>query len=172
MKTIDHFYSQETENRTPQTETPSVAEQIAEVQGHLQSLSGLFDKTPYRLSGQYRRCQVEIEALSRIFGVLQSEEEARQDGLSTSSVRVEREIARYISGCLSDSDEQMRDIRHILSLLKSYGVVRPLPGGKCSVSLLQIHLILQDNFQDSWLCKLLNILLGCSPDVETKTIQF
>ena len=66
MKTIDHFYSQETENRTPQTETPSVAEQIAEVQGHLQSLSGIFDKTPYRLSGQYRRCQVEIEALSRI----------------------------------------------------------------------------------------------------------
>lgn len=160
------------ENHTPQMETQSEAEQIAEVQAQLLSLSEIFGKTPYRLFGQYHRCRVGIQELSRIFGVLQSEEEAVRGGLSTYSAHVEREIAKCISECLSSSDEQMTDIRHILSLVKSYRVVRPLPGGKCSVSLLQTHLILQDNFQGSCLCKLFDIFLGCFPDVVEKSILF
>ena len=159
-------------NRTPQMGTQSTAEQIATVQEHLQSLSEIFGKTPYRLSGQYRRCHTGMQELSRIFGVLQSEEEAGRGGLSTFSAHVETEIAKCISECLSSFDGQKRDIRYILSLVKSYRVVRPLPGGKCSVSLLQIHLILQDNFEGSCLCNLLNILLGCYPDTVAKTIQF
>lgn len=160
------------ENRIPQMETQSEAEQIAEVQAQLLSLSEIFGKTPYRLFGQYHRCQVGIQGLSRIFGVLQSEEEAGRSVLSTYSAHVEREITKCISECLSSSDGQTKDIRHILSLVKSYRVVRPLPGGKCSVSLLQIHLILQDNYQGSCLCKLLDILMGCFPDVVAKSIQF
>lgn len=161
-----------TEIRNPQKGTCSTAETITSVQEHLQSLSEIFGKNPYQLSGQFRRCQTGIQELSRIFGVLQSEEASSRGGLSTSSARVETEIAKCISECLSSFDGQNQDIPHILSLLKSYKVVRPLPYGRCSVSLLQIHLILQDNFEDSCLCKLLNIILGCHSNVVTKTIQF
>lgn len=160
------------ENHSLQKETPSTAVQIAEVQGHLQSLSEIFGKTPYRLSGKYRRCQIGIQELSGIIGVLQTEEVVLPGDSSTSSVDVEIEIAKCISRCLSDFDGQTKDIAHILSLVKTYGVVRPLPERKCSVSLQQIHLILQDNFEGSWLCKLLNIFLGCYPNVEAKTILF
>lgn len=162
----------QTESCIPQMEIPSVVEQITMVQGHLQSLSEIFGKNPYRLSGQYRRCQTGMKELSRIIGVLQNEEEALRGGLSTFSEFVEREIAKCISECLSSFDGQKQDSRHILSLLKSYKVVRPLPVGKCSVSLLQIHLILQDNFQDSFLSRFFDFTLGCSVNTESKTILF
>jgi hypothetical protein len=51
-------------------------------------------------------------------------------------------------------------------------VVAAAPSGNPSVSLHRVHVILQDNFPDSCLCKLFNLFLDCHPKVQSKTIVF
>lgn len=112
--------------------------------------------------------------LHRIFEVLPDELVVFQDDLSTSFVAAETEIARCMSLFLSDAPEQNRDIEYIRSLLRDYKVFVPLrvQGKNPTVSLSRIHLLLQDNFQDSCLCSFFNILLTGFMNVETKIIDF
>lgn len=80
-----------------QTEAPGTSpDSAASVQACLRQLSETFGKSHRRQSWLCQRYLREIEVLSRIFEVLHSEEEARQDGLSTSFAHVEKAIATYI----------------------------------------------------------------------------
>lgn len=92
--------------------------QAALAQEHLQSLNEICDKTLYRQSPLFHQYLFGISELSRIFEVLQSEEAAHSDGLSTSFADVEMVIGKCIEGCLSDCSEQTRHTSHIRSLLR------------------------------------------------------
>lgn len=160
------------ESQIPQTEIPSAENPAAEVRERLQSLSESCGKSRSQQSLLYRKYQTGILELSRIFAMLQTEEEARQAGLSISSPCVVTEAERCISECLANLLQGNCDTSDILSLLRMYKVVTPLPDGKNSVSLFQIHLILQDNFQGSSLCRLFNVMLGCFPGAESKSVIY
>jgi hypothetical protein len=110
--------------------------------------------------------------LQRILAMKRIELEVRPDDLPTSFSDVEMEIAKCISICLTDVPEQMRNTSYVLSLLKVYKVVVPLQDGNPTVSLHMVHVLLQDNFQGSCLCKLMNILLAEWMNTTSKVITF
>jgi hypothetical protein len=119
-----------------------------------------FDMSRYQQYQTLPEYQEGMNELCRIFEVLRTESRDYQGDLPTSFERVENEIATGISECLADCPEQSRSIAAVQDLLRVYKVVLPLPSGSPSVSLFRIHLILQDNFEGSLLCKLFNILLA------------
>ena len=165
------FREQETDYRTHRTGSRQAACQVAMVQDHLHMLQEMLGKTwrpQYPLCREYHSGVLQ---LLRLFEVLQSEEEAVRDGSSISFAPVESLIARCISGCLSGCSSRSRSMYKILSLVRAYRVVRPLQDGSCSVSLLQIHSILQDNYKDSYLCILFDILLGCRSGIASKAVE-
>lgn len=177
------FYSQEKEaeyynslskkeNHTPQTEIPSGETRAEEVRDRLRSLSESYGKNLSQLSPLCRRYLTGIAQLSQIFATLQTEEESRQDGRSISLSHASTEVEQYISECLKGLLPGSLGTSQIPSLLRAYGVVTPLPDGKSSVSPFQIHLILQDNFQGSWLCGLFDMMFGCRSDVESKAVYY
>lgn len=177
------FHSQEKEakyynglskkgNRIPQTETSSAANQAADVRGRLQSLNESYGKSRSQQSPLCRQYLTGIAQLSQIFAMLQNEEESRHDGRPTSLPHASTEVERYISECLKGLLSGSLGTSQIPSLLRTYGVVTPLPDGKSSVSPFQIHLILQDSFQGSWLCGLFDMMFGCRPDVESKSVIY
>lgn len=178
----EKFYSQEKEsenynlskkgNRSPQMGTSSAANQAAEVRERLQSLSESYGKSLNQQSPLCRRYSTGIAQLSRIFATLQNEEEARQGGRPISLPHASTEVEQYISECLKGLLSGSLGTSQIPSLLRAYGVVTPLPDGKSSVSPFQIHLILQDSFQGSWLCGLFDMMFGCRPDVESKSVIY
>ncbi|MFA6727378.1 MAG: hypothetical protein WCS17_04055 [Prevotella sp.] len=148
-----------------------VNQQFAETK-HPQLPSETFGKTlnqQDRLLAEYLQA---TEQLRKIFEMRQIELISYKGDLPTSFVYVEKEIARCISGCLTDVPEQKRNTSHIQSLVSLYKVVQILPDGSHSVSLHKVHLILQDNYKDSCFCKLLNILLAGFMGSEIKTIDF
>lgn len=147
-------------------------DQAATVLKNLRKLHETYDKNHGRQSLMLRRYLSGIFQLARLFEVLQSEEEAHQDGLSTSFECVEREIARCISGCLSDCDEQKRDISHILTLVKDYRVVTPLRDGSPSVSLGRIYSLIEDNLQGSCLRKLMGIMIAGHMNTTSQAVIF
>lgn len=130
---------------------------------------GMIPSRQHWLSVEYLRT---VEWLHRIFEMRQSEVVNYEGDLPTSFVRVESEIARCISECLADVPAQKRSVSYIRSLVRDYRVVQLLPEGRHSVSLHKVHVILQDNFEGSCFCKLLNILLAGFMGSETKTIDF
>jgi hypothetical protein len=79
-------------------------------------------------------------------------------------------LAKHISQCLADYPLQKRNVPYILSLLRDYKVVGFLPGKNHTVSLHKVHLILQDNYPDSWLCGLMNELLAGVGNGISKTV--
>ncbi len=121
------------------------------------------------ISAEYLRA---VKWLHEIFVMRQSESAGYEGDLPTSFVCVETEIARCISECLADVPARMRSVSYIRSLVRCNRVVQLLPDGRHSVSLRKVHVILQDNFEGSCFCKLLNILLAGFMGSETKTIDF
>ncbi len=160
------------EIQNPQTGTSLAASQAAEVRERLQSLSESYGKSRSQQSLLCRQYLTGIAQLSRIFAMLQTEEEARQDGQSISLPHASTEVEQYISECLKGLLSGSLGTSQIPSLLRTYGVVTPLPDGKSSVSPFQIHLILQDSFQGSWLCGLFDMMFGCRPAVESKSVIY
>ena len=160
------------ENQTPRTGTSSAGSQAAEVRERLQSLSESYGKSRSQQSRLSRQYLTGIAQLSRIFAMLQTEEEARQDERPISLPHASTEVEQYISECLKGLLSGSLGTSQIPSLLRTYGVVTPLPDGKSSVSPFQIHLILQDSFQGSWLCGLFDMMFGCRPDVESKAVIY
>lgn len=144
----------------------------ASVQACLRQLSETFGKSHRRQSWLCQRYLRGIEVLSRIFEVLRSEEEARQDGLSTSFAHVEKAIATYIAGCLSDCPSRKRGIRRILALVRDYRVVTPLRDGSPSVSLGQVYSLIEDNFEGSCLRKFLGIMIAGHMNTTTQVMTF
>lgn len=120
----------------------------------------------YQLLDEFQRS---ICSLHRIFEVQRNETASYPDDLPTSFASVETEIAKYISKCLADVAEHSRKISDIQALLRANRVVVLLRDQSCSVSLHRLHVILQDNYQDSCLCKLLNVFLAGF--IFTKTTQ-
>lgn len=162
-----------TANQTPQTGTTSTGlGEAALVRKRLRSLRETFGMNHGSRCPLLARYLLGISELSRIFEVLHSEEEARRDGLSISFEVVERELTKCISGCLSDCSSQSRDTRRILCLLKAYKVVTPLLNGSPSVSLGRLYSMIEDNFQCSWLGRLLGIVIAGHHGVSQQAIVF
>jgi hypothetical protein len=93
--------------------------------------------------------------------VMQKNED--EEGLhvsATSFDSVVMEISKCIEGCLSDSTSHNHSATYLRQLLIDYKAVQSLHSGKTLISLHKVHLILQDNFSDSWFCKFLNIMLS------------
>ncbi|WP_443937060.1 hypothetical protein [Pedobacter sp. MW01-1-1] len=113
-----------------------------------------------------------ISQLLRIVEVLPNESTSYPDDLPTSFVAVEMAIAKHIYECLQDVPKRKRDISLLLTFLRLYKVVRFVPGKNPTVSLQQVHLILQDNYKGSSLCSLFNIFLAGFMVTTTKVITF
>lgn len=79
---------------------------------------------------------------------------------TTSFAHVVKELSKCIEGCLGDSLSRNQNDISLPQLLIDYKAVQPLRDGKTLISLHKVHLILQDNFSNSWLCKFLNIMLS------------
>ena len=160
------------ENHNPQTAKFSTAGIEAMVQEHLQRLNenlGMIRHQEPRLCREY---QTEIAELCKIFAMRQNERLLHRGAESTFSQDVVRETERCISECLAGLLQETRDTTGILSLLEDYRVVGALQEGKCCVSLSRLHSILQDNYEDSWLCGLFNMILGCHSLTEPRVISF
>ena len=135
-------------------------------------LNEIADTNPNQQSHLLAQHLAGKKALTRIIEMLPNELTKRPDVLPISFVNVEMEIARCISECLLGFPAQKRNISTVLSYVQDYKVVRPVSGQNPSVSLLQIHVILQDNYKGSSLCMLLDIMLGEFKKTTTKTITF
>lgn len=158
--------------RTSQKESYEIPPLTAEAQALLQSLHENGGRSLHQqslLSIEYRQAAL---LLPRIFEVLQLEVVENRDDLPTSFVDVENEIAKCMQVCLKDAPVRKRRIEYIQSLVADYRVVSVVLGKNPSVSLHKVHLIVQDNFPNSSLCLLLNILLAGWRDVTTKVIDF
>lgn len=158
--------------RNPQTEK----EEKAVLQTHLimleQQSNETADKNHYQQSRLAVSYRLGVQQLNLIFEVLSNELKEYQGDLPTSFVSVENAIAKYISKCLHDVPDKKRGISHVQALLREYKAVRCVRGESPSVSLLAVHLILQDNYRGSSLCKLFNVFLAGHLGVITKTITF
>jgi hypothetical protein len=157
---------------SPRKETYKAGNSAEMAPEHWPFPSETHDTSPYqesRIRVEGRRAD---QQLQRLLEVLQGELINYEGDLPTSSARVEKEIARCISECLADVDRQRKDIPYVQSLLRVYKVVLPHRDGKPTVSLHKVHVILQDNFPDSCLCKLMNILLADWMNTTTKVITF
>lgn len=92
--------------------------------------------------------------------VRRSADGAGQYVSATSLFRVATEIAKCIGGCLADVAPHRRSVHLIRQLLIDYKAVQSLRDGRTLISLYRVHLILQDNFSNSYLCKFCNIMLS------------
>lgn len=138
----------------------------------LQLLNEIYDKSLNLPRTQFPIYYSKTQQLHRLFVVPPYAKANSEGDLPTSSVGVEREIAKYISECLPSSHERNSNIDQILTLIEDYKVVQPLGQKNQSVSLERVHSILEDNFQDSSLCKLFDILLKGNEKTATKVITF
>lgn len=165
VRTGSHAFRQ---TAAPETNPDSAAS----AQEYLRQLSETLGMTHCRQSWLCRQYLRGIDMLSRIFEVLRSEEEARQDGLSTSFSHVEKAIATYIAGCLSDYPSRKRGIRRIRALVRDYRVVTPLRDGSPSVSLGRVYSLIEDNFEGSCLRKLLGIMIAGHINTTPQVVTF
>ena len=151
--------------------------------GYFQSPEGLFLQHACETLGTNRSFaeqlvipafQQGISGLNRIFEVLPNELIGYPDVLPTSFVRVEKEIARCIAGCLPDVPKQKRHISYIRPLVHDYKVLRLVQMNRQTptVSLDRVHSLLQDNFPNSCFCRFLNIMISGFMNVQTKVITF
>lgn len=138
----------------------------------LQLLSEIYDKSLGLPQKQFRIYRSKIQQLNQLFVEPPYAETNCEDGLSTSSAFVEKEIGKYIAECLQGSDEQKGDIENILSLIQDYKVVQSPLEKSHRVSLERVHSILQDNFPNSSLYKLLEVLINGSQNIKPKVITF
>lgn len=115
-----------------------------------------------------------LHPLSRLFAGLDAESERLRkkaegrltvleeyrDGFPTSSPSVAKKAAACIAMLIHGSAATTRNTDRVLSLLQDYRVFVPARGGDSYVSLLQLHVLLQDNYKDSYLLKFLNLTIG------------
>lgn len=83
-----------------------------------------------------------------------------QHVLSTSLSVVATEIAKCIAGCLADAPLHKSSVTLLRQLLIDYKAVQSLHDGRTLISLHRVHLILQDNFSNSCLCRFCDIMLS------------
>ncbi len=158
--------------QTHQMVTP-LKEMITGMEARLQRIPNeMNDRNLNQHSEILRQYHSAILELQKIFEVLLLELKDYPDDLPTSFVAVETTIAKCISECLPDVPEQNRNISDIQALLRGYRVVRLVHGKNPSVSLHKVHLLLQDNYEGSFLCGLMNMLLAGFMGTHTKVIDF
>lgn len=165
-------YSLKKDYQNPQTGSARTETLIKEVPAQMLLQNEIHGKNldqQYILLDEFRRGMLQ---LNKIFEVRQNELTSYPDDLATSFACVEMEIAKCISGCLPYSEQENQDIDLCLSLVRDYRVVVPVRGQNPTVSLHRFHLILQDNFPDSYLTKLFNIFLLGFEAVQPKVITF
>lgn len=156
--------------QNPQKGTQKTRSRVTREQAHQQQ--------PSETSGKNRDLQYWQSAinrsallqLNRLFAMLPNEATSYADDLPTSFDRAERAIAQCIAECLADVPSQKRSTAYVRSLLRDYRVLVPVRGQNPSVSLERVHSILQDNYPNSSLCMLFNILLAGWLNLNTKVI--
>lgn len=156
----------------PEMETEQMKKRRADLQVRLQQLNETACMIPDSQSDLFLEYLSGVHLLKQIFEVLPAESKGYPDDSATSFDDVEKEIARCISVCLRDVPSRKRCIDGIQSLLRGQRVVVPVRGQNPTTSLHRVHVILQDNFPGSCLCKLLNILLAGFMNTQTKVITF
>lgn len=164
--------SKEKDFQTRQTGTSENEMSSLKALDLLQSQSETRGTNLYQQSTLLREYHSGMKRLLLIFEAQQNELVEFGGDSPTSFATVEMEIAKCISGCLSDVPEQMRSISKVQSLLRDYRVLLPVRGQNSTISLHRIHLILQDNFQDSFLCQLMDLLLCDKFNTLSKVIIF
>jgi hypothetical protein len=163
---------QEKDSQIRQTETSEIEMTSLQALDHLQSQNETRGKNLHQQSSLLHEYHQGMKRLMRIFEAQQNELRGYQDVLPTSFVTVEMEIAKCISGCLADVPEQKRSISQVQGLLRDYGVLVPVLGQNPTISLDKFHLILQDNFQGSYLCQLIDLMLCDKLNTLSKVITF
>ncbi|MFK7059538.1 hypothetical protein V3Q90_05305 [Flavobacterium oreochromis] len=132
----------------------------------------IYDMTLNLPLAQLHECHSKIRQLHQQVVRTPNESVNFEDDLSISFVFVENQLSQYISECLQGTPQQNINTQKIASLIRDYRVFQPLAQKKHSVSLERVHSILEDNFQDSSLTKLFDLLLKGSKDTQTKVITF
>lgn len=156
----------------PQKEkTPFLNEQ-SEKKDLGQLLNEIYDMILSQPREQFLLSLSEIRQLHRIIAMLPSEGANSEGDLPTSFAYAETQLSKCISECLRDDPAQIVNTDEVLKLIQDCRVFQSLPERKQSVSLERVHGILQDNFPDSSLTLLFNILLAGFYDSQTKVITF
>lgn len=135
-----------------------------------QLLSGIYDMSRGLPQRQFRIYRSKIQKLNQLFAEPSYAGASFEDDLPTSSDCVEKEIGKYIAECLSSAHEQSHDTGDIQDLIRDYKVVQPLPERNHSVSLQRVHSILEDNFPNSSLYQLLELLVNGKQNIKPKVI--
>lgn len=137
-----------------------------------QKLGEIYGKTHDLQLGQLDQVNSSVQQLSRIIAMMQTESTPVRGDLPTSFVPAAMKLAKCISQFLEYENQQNADIQSVLTYLNDYKALTCLPNGKYLLSPHKVHLILQDNFQDSSLTLFFNILFAGWINTETKSILF
>ncbi|GEM_PF-4828472 len=127
---------------------------------HQQIPSENHGKNPHLLSRLLARLDSEKTMLCRKLEELQNGLEEYQGDLPTSWLSVEKEAAANIASLIHGADATSHNTRQLLILLRDYRVFVPSRAGTPYVSLLQLYVLLQDNYKDSLLRKLFDLTIG------------
>lgn len=157
-----------------QMETLQTDEKTKHLKKLQQKLNEIYDKSQHLPHYKLASMHLLADRWLRIIATQTSEGVSYADDSPTSCVSVENELANCIFGCLGDSHEQNGGIQDMLNHIQSYKVVRPLEGKNHSVSLTTVEVLLQDNYKDSLLHRLFELLLKDSDcqNRKTKAITF
>ena len=120
----------------------------------------------------FREYRQGIMQLNKIFEAKQNESSQYPDDLPISFDGAVKELSLYISECLTDVPEQKRDVARIRAFLYDYKVLSLVPGQVPILSLDRLFGILEDNFEGSFLHKLMKLLVYGNSKMDTKVITF
>ena len=143
---------------------------LLEAQVRLQQSIESLSKNPDQLCRHSPQYYTGIALLCGQYDMLRSEI-AEPAGEQCISLRnAEKEVARYIAECLGCYGQQSDDIEYIQSLVADYRVVVCLPGGKYSLSLDRLCRILEDNYAETSLYRMIRLFTMGSEKYEPKVI--
>jgi hypothetical protein len=130
---------------------------------------GMSHGQQFRLLAEYQQAN---RRLLRIVEAQQDELTKYPDDLPTAFVRAETELARCIEALTDDCVKPTQDIGYLRGLLRDYKAVGLLRDGTPTISPDAVFLILQDNFPNSSLRNLFNLLFADFNNSLAKVISF
>ncbi|SDE40215.1 hypothetical protein [Riemerella columbipharyngis] len=171
-RTMMEFSKGKLDNAHQQMEIKQKEDRLLYQKELWQILSEIYDKSLGLSQTQFHIYRAKIQQLNQLFVEPPYAGASSEGDLPTSFVSAEKEIAKYIAECLQGYHGQKYDTEGTLSLIRDYKVVQSHPEKNHSVSLERVHSILEDNFQDSSLYKLLHLLLNGNKNAKAKVITF
>lgn len=164
--------SEQMETCIPQTENNKRDTIVEDCKLHLQELSEMIDESRDLPRLQLLLFRSAILRLLRIFEEQRDGVKGFVDEKSISSAAFEKELAECISGCLPDVPLRKKNISRIQSLVAGGKLVQSLPDETLSVSPFRAHMLFQDNYAGSCLCRLFNLLFADLDNSFSKSITY